>query len=47
MNNTEKTKMLDFKNLANPEIESTVIQYKEKVAEIPKIDTKKRKILPE
>ena len=31
--------MLDFKNFANPEIESTVIQYQEKVAEIPKIET--------
>ena len=42
MSNTEKTKELDFKNLINPEIESTVIQYQEKVAEIPKLEIQKR-----
>ena len=47
MSNTEKTKELDFKNLINPEIESTVIQYQEKVAEIPKLEIQKRNQAPE
>ena len=47
MSNTEKTKELDFKNLINPDIESTVIQYQEKVAEIPKLEIQKRDQAPE